>query len=87
MGVGVVFALDSGGGYVNLHSFSSSDPADGSTPYGSVTLVGSNVYGMTYNGGASDASECGTGSPVAVTVKDTDLSATQRFLRLRVTLP
>lgn len=38
-------------------------------------------------GGATNVSEEGTGSPVEVTVRDPEATATNRFLRLRVTRP
>ena len=39
--------------YQVLHSFNSADPANGSRPYGSLTLVGTTLYGMTSQGGAN----------------------------------
>jgi uncharacterized repeat protein (TIGR03803 family) len=49
---GVIFSTDTinGSEYRVLHSFN--DTA-GSTPYGSLTLVGSKLYGMTYGGGTN----------------------------------
>ena len=38
--------------YTVLHSFGSGD--DGAWPYGSLITDGSNLYGMTYQGGAPD---------------------------------
>ena len=48
---GGVFALSTGGGTPQiLHSFAGK-PNDGANPYGSLTLVGSRLYGMTSTGG------------------------------------
>ena len=47
--------------------------------------VATNRYGSW--GGAGNVNESGTGTPVTVTVQDTAPLATNRFLRLRVTLP
>lgn len=53
-GNGVIFAIDTdGNNYQVLHHFAGY-PTDGKNPYGSLTLVGSKLYGMTGNGGASD---------------------------------
>jgi uncharacterized repeat protein (TIGR03803 family) len=53
-GNGVIFAIDTdGSNYQILHHFAGY-PTDGKNPYGSLTLVGSKLYGMTGNGGASD---------------------------------
>ena len=38
-------------------------------------------------GGATNVSETGSGTPVSVTVQDASNTATNRFLRLRVTRP
>ena len=51
---GVVFKMNTdGSGYSLLHEFAGG-VADGATPYGSLTLSGSLLYGMTRNGGTSD---------------------------------
>jgi uncharacterized repeat protein (TIGR03803 family) len=51
---GTVFKMNtSGAGYTNLHEFAGG-ASDGREPYGSLTLSGSTLYGMTANGGDSD---------------------------------
>lgn len=53
-GYGVIFAIDTdGNNYQVLHHFEGF-PNDGTNPYGSLTLVGSKLYGMTSGGGASN---------------------------------
>jgi uncharacterized repeat protein (TIGR03803 family) len=53
-GSGVVFQINiDGSGYTNLHSFAGW-PNDGSLPYGSLMLDGTNLYGMTSAGGSSN---------------------------------
>ncbi|MBI5684959.1 MAG: hypothetical protein HZC54_07750 [Verrucomicrobia bacterium] len=48
---GVIFKINTDGtGYANLHTFGSNDD-DGASPYGSLTLSGSTLYGMTRQGG------------------------------------
>lgn len=50
---GAIFSINTDGtGYQCLHSFGGG-PSDGANPYGSLTLVGSALYGMTSLGGAS----------------------------------
>ena len=50
---GVLFSMNSDGtGFGLLHSFTGS-ASDGAIPYGSLTLSGTKLYGMTYNGGSS----------------------------------
>jgi uncharacterized repeat protein (TIGR03803 family) len=50
-GVGTAFQMNTDGtGFALLHSFTGGG-SDGSYPYGSLTLDGSTLYGMTYNGG------------------------------------
>ena len=52
-GSGVIFKVDiDGNNYTNIHDFASGDN-DGQSPYGSLTLSGSTLYGMTYQGGGS----------------------------------
>ena len=47
---GVIFRINAdGSGYTNLHVFAGG-PSDGAQPYGSLTLNGTNLYGMTYTG-------------------------------------
>jgi uncharacterized repeat protein (TIGR03803 family) len=53
-GLGAVFTIDtSGTGFSVLHSFFGG-ASDGRTPYGTLTVSGSTLYGMTYSGGASN---------------------------------
>ena len=55
-GLGTIFKLDTTPGSVpvTLHAFPDPDfPNDGAAPKGSLTLVGSTLYGMTYLGGAN----------------------------------
>jgi uncharacterized repeat protein (TIGR03803 family) len=53
-GYGVIFAIDTdGNNYQVLHHFQGY-PDDGNNPYGSLTLVGSKLYGMTSSGGTSN---------------------------------
>jgi len=52
-GRGVVYQIDANGtGFQVLHTFAGSDYRDGEDPYGSLTLVGSTLYGMTARGGS-----------------------------------
>ena len=52
-GSGTIFKINTDGtGYQVLHSFGSV-PNDGSYPYGSLTLSGTTLYGMTPSGGAN----------------------------------
>jgi uncharacterized repeat protein (TIGR03803 family) len=51
--VGCIFSIGTNGsGYKDLHDFSVS-PADGELPYGDLTLSGTILYGMAYQGGAN----------------------------------
>jgi uncharacterized repeat protein (TIGR03803 family) len=51
---GVVFAIDTSGKHFRLlHSFQGG-PGDGAGPHGTLTLVGSTLYGMTSSGGTSN---------------------------------
>jgi uncharacterized repeat protein (TIGR03803 family) len=53
-GKGVVFSMDlDGGNYTLLHEFTGGSD-DGKGAYGSLTLSGQTLYGMTYYGGDSD---------------------------------
>jgi uncharacterized repeat protein (TIGR03803 family) len=48
---GVIFKIDTdGNNYTNLHAFAGGNN-DGCYPHGNITLAGSTLYGMTYNGG------------------------------------
>lgn len=52
-GVGTVFRMNqAGGGFTVLHTFAGG--ADGAFPYGSLTLVSTNLVGMTSQGGTND---------------------------------
>lgn len=49
---GTIFSINSdGSGYSVLHNFTAFNVNEGSEPYGSLTLVGSKLYGMTKEGG------------------------------------
>lgn len=51
---GVIFKVNTDGtGYTNLHEFAGG-AGDGALPRSSLTLDGTTLYGMTYNGGADD---------------------------------
>ena len=51
-GVGVIFKMETNGNnYANLHNFAGGDD-DGKYPYGSLTLSGNVLYGMTQDGGS-----------------------------------
>ncbi len=51
---GTIFKINTNGtGFALLHSFAGG-AADGKSPYGSLILKGSTLYGMTHNGGAND---------------------------------
>lgn len=51
-GVGTVYRINTDGtGFGLLHSFGFNDPAGGFNPYGSLTLAGSKLYGLTSTGG------------------------------------
>lgn len=66
-----------------------------------ITLIAEGSFALTNNatwngiatningswGGATNVSEAGTNNPVAVTIRDTEALATNRFLRLRVIRP
>jgi uncharacterized repeat protein (TIGR03803 family) len=53
---GTIFSIDTDGtGYRMLYSFRAA--SDGARPWGSVLLLGTKVFGMTFNGGACN---CGT---------------------------
>lgn len=56
-GLGTIFQVNTdGSGFQVLHTFSydpSANPADGSTPYGTLLWVGSELYGMTQAGDSS----------------------------------
>jgi len=75
---GGIFALSTGGGNpVFLHSFAGK-PNDGAWPYGSLTLVGSRLYGMTSAGGANGISGGAAGYGVIFSM-NTDGSDYFRF--------
>jgi uncharacterized repeat protein (TIGR03803 family) len=55
LGYGAVYSINTdGSGYQTLHSFSS---ADANRPYGTVTVSGSKLYGMTYYSGVSGSAK------------------------------
>ena len=52
--VGTIFSMNTDGtGFTLLHSFSGGT-GDGQYPYGSLTLIGSTLYGMTNSGGSTN---------------------------------
>ena len=54
-GDGTIFKIGTdGAGFGMMHSFEHMNPSDGTFPYGSLTLDGSTLYGMTVNGGVND---------------------------------
>jgi uncharacterized repeat protein (TIGR03803 family) len=68
---GEIFAMStSGGPPLVLHQFAGK-PDDGATPYGSLTLLGSRLYGMTYTGGHNGIDGGGSGYGVIFAI-DTD---------------
>jgi len=53
--MGVIFKMNTdGNNYTNLHDFAGGND-DGRRPFGDLTLSGSTLYGMTYNGGDNDS--------------------------------
>jgi len=71
-GDGVVFAINTDGtGFTNLHSFAG---ADGSRPYGILTLSGSTLYGTAYSGGSN-----GGGTVFAVNTDGTGFTNLHNF--------
>jgi uncharacterized repeat protein (TIGR03803 family) len=53
-GSGTIFRLNTNGsGYTSLHNFAAGGP-DGFNPYGSLTISGSSLYGMTSGGGGNN---------------------------------
>lgn len=72
-GNGTVFAVNTNGtGYRTVYSFSSTD---GNRPYGTVTVGGSTLYGMTYYSGASG----GKGSIYSVNTDGSDHTTLHTF--------
>jgi len=68
---GEIFAMNTdGSAFQVLHEFAGK-PDDGATPYGSLTLVGSRLYGMTYTGGHNGIDGGGSGYGVIFAI-DTD---------------
>ena len=60
-GLGVVFQINTNGsGFAILHTFTGIDFFDGANPYGSLTLSGTTLYGMTEGGGVGNGFEIGT---------------------------
>ncbi len=73
--LGTVFKVDvDGTGYAKLHDFAGG-AADGSTPYGSLILDNGILYGMTYNGGASNL-----GTVFRIRTDGTEYSVLYNFL-------
>ena len=80
--LGTIFKIDTASSvFTLLHEFTGG-PADGAEPYGSLTLSGTTLYGVTYTGGDSDMgtifkyryryrgySPCCTNSPAARTME------------------
>lgn len=57
-GPGAVFQINTDGtGYAILHTFTGTPP-DGSAPLGSLVVLNSKLYGMTYGGGTSNSYGC-----------------------------
>lgn len=53
-GMGILFSMQKdGSNFAALHQFAGGSN-DGSNPFGSLTVSGSTLYGMTYKGGSSD---------------------------------
>ena len=73
---GVIFSMETdGSGYTNLHEFSSYlEAGDGAYPEGSLTRVGSTLYGMTSYGGAH-----GKGVIFSIDVSGTDFVTLHEF--------
>jgi uncharacterized repeat protein (TIGR03803 family) len=70
-GNGEIYALSAGGGAPQVLHVFAGKPDDGATPYGSLTLVGSRLYGMTSAGGRNGISGGGSGYGVIFAI-DTD---------------
>jgi uncharacterized repeat protein (TIGR03803 family) len=70
---GEIFAMNTdGGAFQVLHEFAGK-PGDGATPNGSLTLVGSRLYGMTVTGGKNGIESGGAGNGVIFAI-NTDRS-------------
>lgn len=55
-GLGTVFGInDDGSGFALLHSFAATADADGAQPTGSLTALGTELYGISYGGGVNGA--------------------------------
>ena len=62
---GALFSMNTdGSSFGLLHSFTGG-ASDGSTPYGSLTLSGAKLYGMTVGGGSSDTGALFSMNPMA----------------------
>jgi uncharacterized repeat protein (TIGR03803 family) len=82
-GNGVIFAINTNGtGYQVLHNFGGS-PNDGANPTGSLTLVGSKLYGMTANGGTDN----GSGVLFAITTNGTGYEVLLDFHSVNLSTP
>jgi uncharacterized repeat protein (TIGR03803 family) len=54
VGAGVLFTMDThGAGYTNLHNFAGG-VTDGTSPFGSLTLAGASLFGVTVGGGSAN---------------------------------
>ena len=64
---GEIFSVGiDGSGYQDLYDFT--DGADGSRPYGDLTLSGGTLFGMTSNGGSLNMNSFGNGTVFALTL-------------------
>jgi uncharacterized repeat protein (TIGR03803 family) len=72
--LGAAFKMNTDGtGFALLHTFTGG-VNDGQSPYGSLTLSGSTLYGMTYSGGAN-----GAGTAFKVNTDGTDFTLLHSF--------
>ena len=81
---GAIFVMNAEGGGPNfLHEFGGK-PNDGALPYGSLTLVGSKLYGMTSTGGSGGISGGGSGHGVifSLNTDGTEYKVLHKFRRL-----
>ena len=71
---GTVFSINTDGtGYTVLHGFTGT-ATDGALPYGSLTLCGTTLYGMTVSGGAT-----GVGTVFSINTDDTGYTILHSF--------
>ena len=70
-GHGTIFSIATTGGNANaLSSFIGPFGDGGQSPYGSLTLSGTTLYGMTSTGGTNDVAEGGLGTIFGVVLRD-----------------